>query len=144
MNVRSGPSTSTSVKTTVKHGSYVQLLATNGEWTKVLTTGGNRGYIKTKYLVETSASDTAPTAAPTQTPAPDTQNDAQGKVIFATFSAVTTDDAPMYTQNSASSAKIGVIPAGSGVTIYAFNDIWAYLSYGKYDGFVLRTALEAK
>ena len=85
--LRSGPSTGTAPVGTVRHGDVVTAYGTAGEWTAVETGAGQRGYLKSKYLVysagptlipitptpavsPTPAATPTPTAAPSPTPMP--------------------------------------------------------------------------
>ena len=85
--LRSGPSTGTVPVGTVRHGDVVTAYGTAGEWTAVETGAGQRGYLKSKYLVysagptlipitptpavsPTPAATPTPTAAPSPTPMP--------------------------------------------------------------------------
>ena len=79
--LRSGPSTGTVPVGTVRHGDVVTAYGTAGEWTAVETGAGQRGYLKSKYLVysagptlipitPTPAVSPTPAATPTPTAAP--------------------------------------------------------------------------
>ena len=133
MNVRKGPSTSTAKVTTVRHGSYVKVLGYEGEWARILTSGGSEGYVKIKYLMLGESPDQAPTA----TPVPE-----GGEVVYKTFGVRTTQETPMRTQPDDAGAVMGTLPEGAELTVYAYNDDWAYAAYGKYKGFVLKEYLK--
>lgn len=50
MNLRSGPGKGYDVKGYVHHGDKVSVLDKSGEWSKVKTSSGKTGWIKTKYI----------------------------------------------------------------------------------------------
>jgi len=56
VNMRSGPSTSTSIVTTVKFGQIVDVTAVEGEWSAI-TWNGKSGYMKNTYLVKVDGSE---------------------------------------------------------------------------------------
>ncbi|OPZ70113.1 MAG: Bacterial SH3 domain protein [Firmicutes bacterium ADurb.Bin467] len=138
--MRQGPSTDTPEVTTVKHGSYVKVLAYDGEWAEILTSGGNRGYLKIKYLMLGEEPETAVASVslpdPTETPPP-----SGGEIVYETYAATATEETPMRKQPDAGAAKLGTLPAGAELTVYAYNDDWAYAAFGPYKGFVLRIHL---
>ena len=69
--LRSGPSTDTPAVTTVRHGDVVTAYAETGEWTAVETARGQRGYLKSKYLVYEAEPTLIPvTPSPSPSPAP--------------------------------------------------------------------------
>ena len=71
--LRSGPSTDTPAVTTVRHGDVVTACAETGEWTAVETARGQRGYLKSKYLVyeaEPTLIPITPSPSPSPSPAP--------------------------------------------------------------------------
>ncbi len=69
--LRSGPSTDTPAVTTVRHGDVVTACAETGEWTAVETARGQRGYLKSKYLVYEAEPTLIPvTPSPSPSPAP--------------------------------------------------------------------------
>ena len=71
--LRSGPSTDTPAVTTVRHGDVVTACAETGEWTAVETAKGQRGYLKSKYLVyeaEPTLIPVTPSPSPSPSPTP--------------------------------------------------------------------------
>ena len=72
VNMRSGPSTSSSVIVTLANGSTVTLIEkTNSEWFKVKTSGGQTGYVNSQYLTKgSSPAPTPPPEEPEEDPAP--------------------------------------------------------------------------
>ena len=71
--LRSGPSTDTPAVTTVRHGDVVTAYAETGEWTAVETAKGQRGYLKSKYLVyeaEPTLIPVTPSPSPSPSPTP--------------------------------------------------------------------------
>ncbi len=65
LNVRKGPSTSTSIVGTLKHNTQVEVLETSGSWSRIRS-GSLTGYVMTSYLSQSVAP--APTSSPTQKP----------------------------------------------------------------------------
>ena len=66
LNVRKGPSTSTSVVGRIKHGTLVDVYSIEGNWVNI-GLNGKRGYVMKSYLVKAETSEAAPqqTAQPT-------------------------------------------------------------------------------
>ncbi len=54
LNVRSGMSTSHSIKTTLDKGTAVVVLGDNGTWSKIIYHGSNIGYVSSAYLKSAS------------------------------------------------------------------------------------------
>ena len=52
LNVRSAPSTSSNVLTSIKNSSYVTVTEKNGEWYKALYADGKSGWIYGKYVTD--------------------------------------------------------------------------------------------
>lgn len=67
LNVRKGPSTSTAIAGTLKHNAQVEVLGTEGSWSRIRS-GGLTGYVMTSYLTLSAAPAPVPTAAPTKAP----------------------------------------------------------------------------
>ena len=64
LNMRRGPSTSTSVVTRLRHGALVDVYAIEGDWVRI-GAGSARGYVMKKYLVkEESGTAAQPTVPP--------------------------------------------------------------------------------
>ena len=104
LNVRSDPSTKSSVRTVFDKGSKVEIIVDVGDkdgtkWYQVKVSGGKIGYVSSKYInttgeVKTSNSTVGSVQAPTSTPstsAPDTSKvEPQEKTIFERGEATVT------------------------------------------------------
>ena len=151
--LRSGPSTDTDPVTTVRHGDTVTAYATSGEWTAVETAMGQRGYLKSKYLVYIaeptllpvtpsptpvpsatpipSATPAAtPSASPTATPAVSpTPTSPAGTRPYGSFARVTLPSSSsrldLHAAPSTSSAILGSLEDGEYVEILADSGGWA-------------------
>ena len=128
LNVRQGPSTQTPVVTTVSHGSWVQVLATDGEWSRVRTRLGNEGYLKTQYLIPRGE---APGAG------------GQSEVVRCDLEAMVMQESEVRTGPAADAPRLAVLPAGTQVRVKAYNDEWAqvFSLSGSSSGFVLKAHL---
>ncbi len=62
----------------------------------------------------------------------------------ASVSAVTTKSLQLYKSASSSSECYGTIPKGKAVTCTKTTGDWAYITVGKYKGYVLKSGLRAK
>ena len=116
----------------------MKVLAYDGEWAEILTSGGNRGYLKIKYLMlgEEPGTAVASVSLPDPTEAP-----SGGEIVYEVFKARTTEETPMRKKPDAGAAKLGTLPVGAKLTVHAYNDDWAYAAFGPYKGFVLRIHL---
>ncbi len=141
MNIRKSATTSSAVVTTVKHGSYLQVLETGEEWCRVMTKSGKTGYIKTKYLVEVSAQEATGSAGGSAENG--SSGSGSGDVVEANFTAQTTGSVNLRAKASTSSTSLGVLAKGTKVTVLAYNDEWAYVQYGSKNGFISRKYLKA-
>ena len=134
MNVRSQPNTSCKVVTTLKHGAYVRVLAVSGQWCRVETQNGKRGYVKKQYLKKVALDPTqsAPTPAPT----------ANNGIVYADLEAKTTRKAVLRKSASTSGKALATLAKGTVVHVRAYNATWVYVDYGGKRGYILRKHLK--
>ena len=158
LTLRSAPSTTALALGALRCDARVQLLAFNDEWAMVESEDGTRGFVAMRYLNAASsggpgdqpvAEDTLRTPAPSKAPAAPDEEDEEDEVrivdldvVFCNISARTTASVTMYRKNSTSSSRICTIPAGTKLTVTAYDARWAYVKYGGKWGFVQHSYLQ--
>ena len=119
--------------TDVKKGTGVYILATNNDWAMV-EKDGNVAYIPEQYL-DIDADD--PFAGGGVDP--NDNNSAltgSSSVVIETVEAVVSDaKLTVYKSASTSSKKLGTLKQGEEVTVYAYNESWAYIRLDGEYGF---------
>ncbi len=150
LTLRDAPSTDGTFMAALPRGTKLQLLAYDDTWTKVRTSSGKQGYAARAYLSVTKP-ETPATAAPGSDGAmfddngsiyPDMQKSG-GDIVICNRAARTKRSSTLYKKNSTSSAALAEIPSGTRVTVTAYNDSWAYVTYDGMNGFVLLKNLKA-
>ena len=155
LTLRSAPSTTAAAVGALSCDARVQLLAFNDEWAMVASESGARGFVAVRYLGTVAsgglgdqpvAEDTLRTPEPSEAPAtPDEEDEVRIvdlDVVFCNISARTTTSVTMYKKNSTSSSRICTIPAGTKLTVTAYDARWAYVKYGGKWGFVQHSYLQ--
>ncbi|MDO4356375.1 MAG: SH3 domain-containing protein, partial [Clostridia bacterium] len=132
LNVRAQASTSSAVLTQVKHGTAVQVLAVDGDWSQI-SVNGVTGYVMTKYLQRAGA-EAAP--KPTGTPEPTARPSGGLGTYDILFEAQATANVNMRDSASMASDVIARVPKGATVEVVDYNDEWCYALYGEYEGFI--------
>ena len=151
VNLRSEPSTSSAKLGVLTYGTKVHITAKTSEWYRVQY-NGITGYISLPYVtVEGPATPSAvPTAAPTATPTPKPTAQPTATPKPTATPAPTTEPfidfvADGYTnvayvnlrsEPSTSSAKLGVLPYGTGVHIVAKTSEWYRVQYNGATGYI--------
>ena len=111
-------SASSAVVDRLAYGTRVQIGAYNSVWACVKA-NGQYGFVRISAL-----SAKSPVASSAQ------------DVILVECSAEAVRNAYAYARPDASAGAIGVFPKGQRVTVYAYNNAYAYVRAGKYSGFV--------
>jgi len=111
-------SESSSALATLPYGTQVQIGAYNSDWACVKY-GSTYGYIRMPKLTERS-------------PVSQSADD----VITAEFFAETTSTVSVYAQPSSASEVIGQMGSGQRVSVYAYNNAYAYIGVGQNRGYV--------
>lgn len=123
-------------KIAVKAGTQLNLLATNGDWALV-EKNGNVGYTYKGHVDVLQAEDPF-------LPNVGTGNEAENggaisggsDVVIKTIEAsVSATKLPVYKSASTSSQKLGNLYYGQQVTVYAYNENWAYICLNNRYGF---------
>lgn len=125
--------------TAVKKGMQLNVLMISGDWAMV-EKNGKLGYTYVDHL----------SPAATETPAPEKEESDQDPflpgaveedaVTIETIAAtVNVAKLPVYKSASTASKKLGTMKYGQAVTVYAYNDEWAYIGLNGKRGY---TALE--
>ena len=150
LTLRETPSTSGAFITALARGTKLQLLAYDDEWTLVRTSSGQQGYAARAYLsVSAPEATTAPQADTAESLFDDNGSiypdmaKTGGDIVICNRAARTRRTTVLYRKNSASSTALAEIPSGAHVTVTAYNDSWAYVTYGGKSGFVLLKDLKA-
>jgi len=112
----------------VPEGMELNLLAVSGPWAMV-ENGGVVAYTNAAHLTVV-------------TPEDECDDDQGGKIVTETFEAdVTADAARVYSGADERSGQVGALPKGARVTVYAYNDRWAYIGLDAARGFVKLSCL---
>ncbi len=122
LNVRSGPGTTYEAVISVAHGSTVTVVGTSGEWSQIVTSGNAKGYVMTKYL-STGSSGSSGGAASTST-------------------ATTTGNVHLRQKADKTSTSLGVVSAGTKVTILAKGAEFSQASVNGKTGYISNTYLK--
>lgn len=120
LNVRSGPSTSYKVVSSLKNGTTVKVSGSSGSWYKVEYSSGKTGYVSGQYLKFSGSSSSASTGYP----------------VTAT---VTNGGVPLKLRQRATTASsiLANIPRGSKITITGkYNSSWYTATYNGKSGYV--------
>lgn len=123
LNVRTGPSLTASVSTTLLVGTKYTVQQQKGDWLQIRLPSNKTGWVAgwlVKDTVSTTAKPTAPTGANTQSPPSSAQSGQQVK-IDATVNVYATPDA--------SQQPIGQISAGDQVTVTRTANGWSQILY---------------
>ena len=128
----------------LNEGTRVNVLYVADEWA-MLEKDGNLGYALVEFLTP-EAEYEPEESVPEDTEDPflpeEPEDDQDGDVTIETFAAqVSASSLLVYKSASTSSQKQGTLKKGQEVTVYAYNDGWAYIGLdGKY-GFCKRSGL---
>ena len=129
LNVRSKPSTSSTIVTKVKHGATVQALALSGDWVQI-SVNGQTGYVMAKYLRKAEAPQAMKQPQPTPTPMKDFGS------YDILFEAVATTNVNLREEASTSSGVIAKVPKGATVQVVDYSGQWCYALYGDHEGYI--------
>lgn len=138
-------------KVAVVQGTEMNVLATSGKWAMV-ERNGYAGYAYVQHLTPVAAKDEEssedpflPEAGDADDAATDTDTGAaeSNGVTIQTLSAkVSVAALPVYKRATTASKKLGTLKQDQQITVYAYNDTWAYIGLnGKY-GFCAKAGLE--
>ena len=125
--------------TGVSKGLKVNVLFVNGDWAMV-ERSGKLGYTYVEHLTRIEAETTPAPEQDAQDPflpetTPETQpeSDNSGVTIETVGAKVNVSSLPVYKSATTASKKLGTMKYGQQVTVYAYNDSWAYIGLnGKY------------
>ena len=129
LNVRSKPSTGSSIVTKVKNGATVRVLALSGDWAQI-SVDGQTGYVMTKYLRKAEAPQATKQPQPTPTPMKDFGS------YDILFEARATANVNMREEASTSSGVIAKVPKGETVQVVDYSGEWCYALFGDHEGYV--------
>lgn len=129
-------------KTTVKKGTALNLLATNGNWAMV----EKDGYVGYTYKGHVDVITQEDPFLPEIDD--DTEEESNGAIVGGSDVIIKTVEAsvsatklPVYKAASASSEKLGHLYYGQEVTVYAYNEKWAYVGLNNRYGFCALSGL---
>jgi len=139
MNVRQGPSTSTSSIGVIPHGTRLEVLGETGEWS-FIRVNNRTGYVKTQYLVFDDTLVPAPTTAPTPNA---TQAPSAGQYAVLTLSSTS---AKMHVRKgpSTSSESLGTIPHGTRLELLGVEGEWACVGLNGNVGYIKKQYLKVE
>ncbi len=158
LTLRAAPDADAFARGSLARGTKLRLLAYDDEWARVLTESGAEGYAARRYL-SINAPETAATARPDRDSDFWTADDneatdsgsiyrdlerADGEIVVCNRRAKLRRAATLYKKNSTSSAVVAALPSGARVTVSAYNERWAYISWNGKKGFVMLEYLKAE
>ncbi|MDE5780319.1 MAG: SH3 domain-containing protein [Lachnospiraceae bacterium] len=110
LNIRSNPSTSSTVISTLKKGTNIQIIGENGNWWRVrYTMSGNTGYVTKEYIT----------------------------IVSKSYGYVNTQSLDLYLRDINTHNIIGTIPKGTYLPIFPSEDYgWIIVLYGQTTGVV--------
>lgn len=118
LKLRSGPSTSSSVVTTMKKGTEVKKYGSSGKWWKVQTKSGKKGYCYPDYLaVKGSSSNSSNSSNPSGPKVSD------GKMYYVS----SVSNIKAYASPSTSARKLFELKGGTVLTVLKSKNGWAYM-----------------
>ena len=110
LNMRSGPDTTYKVIDTLYREARLLIYAVDGYWLKVASlSSGTEGYVYGKYVA------------------------LDGSSISAYGFGITLDDAELFASASRDSQRLGIVPRGSGLTIYYSDKVTGYYCVSVHD-----------
>lgn len=131
----------TAEKMTVKKGTALNLLATNGNWAMV-EKNGYVGYTYKGHIDVLSTEDPFQPEISDDTAENGSTITGGSNVVIQTIEAsVSSTKLPVYKSASTSSQKLGNLYYGQKVTVYAYNEKWAYIGLNNRYGFCALSGL---
>ena len=127
-------STSSKVVYTVKRGQNYTILSSDGTWAKIQN-GSHTAYI----LMSNISINSHVTATPTVVPTSATFNVPEPTPTG--LATVLKDNTKLYAQKSTSSKVVTKLDKGETFTILDMDDTWVKLQNGKYEAYILRSAV---
>jgi uncharacterized protein YgiM (DUF1202 family) len=127
LRVRSSASTSSAQIGSLPRGSYVTIDTVSNGWGRVALPYGGYGWISMVYVTPTSYSGGSSSGA-TLTPAAPSQP--------SIGTSYTTSNLNVRIGAGTGYSSLGVIPAGTSVTIHSYNGVWAYVTVAGITGYM--------
>lgn len=134
LNVRSGPSATTTVLKSLANGTIIEVIGQSGEWLKI-NASGTIGYVHQYYT--TSNLDSKPVTKPSE-PAPAPTPTPAAKLI----GKVTVNSLNVRSAGNSSASTIDKITLGTRVEVESINGYWAKIRYSGKTGYVHKSYLK--
>lgn len=127
LNLRAAATTSSSIVTTLKHGTTVAVTGESGDW-YAINAGGKAGYVMKKYV--TFSTNTPDNGG----------DDNTGKTFPATIKLSSASSTVNVRAGAGTNySKLGTLKHGAGVNVVASNGDWYKIEYGTGYGYVLKS-----
>ena len=150
LNLRSGPSSSARVLSTIPYGDMMIVVSRGPTWCGVIY-NGTAGYVMTKYISFSTAQPTAaPYLSPTAIPSIPSPTAAPTSLPVNTYIPVISSAAWVSTpsgslnlrQSPADNARIlSTIPYGAQVAVLSRGTVWCLVTYNGMQGYVMTSFL---
>lgn len=135
-------------KVAVAQGTEMNVLATSGKWAMV-ERNGYAGYAYVQHLTPVAAKDEEsdedpflPEAGEANSNGDTGANESNGVTIQTLSAKVSAAALPVYKRATTASKKLGTLKQDQQVTVYAYNDTWAYIGLNGNYGFCAKAGLE--
>ena len=128
LNLRQGPSTSTEVLASLRHGQSVTVTGESGDW-YAIEVGGYSGYVMKTYVTFDSAQG---------------EDEGGSSQLFPAKIRLAHEDSTVNVRSGAGTnySKIGSLSNGAAVNVVAQNGDWYRIEYGNGYGYVMKTYVQ--
>lgn len=142
LNLRSEPSTSSSIITLLNADEELEIISEEGNWYKVKY-GSNEGYVSKDYIELNGSLEEAPTSTSTntettsnETSPTETSNNIQVGVTAKLDKDATIKILPLINSNT-----LGTISSGEEVTIISKTNKWLFIQTNEISGWIVNTTI---
>lgn len=127
LNLRQGPSTSTDVLATLRHGQSVTVTGESGDW-YAIEVSGYAGYVMKTYVTFSE----------------DEESSSGSSEVFPAVIRLSSSSSTVNVRSGAGTnySKIGSLTNGASVNVVASNGDWYRIEYGNGYGYVMKTYVQ--
>ena len=127
LNLRQGPSTSTDVLATLRHGQSVTVTGESGDW-YAIEVSGYSGYVMKTYVTFSE----------------DEESSSSSSEVFPAVIRLSSSSSTVNVRSGAGTnySKIGSLTNGASVNVVASNGDWYRIEYGNGYGYVMKTYVQ--
>jgi len=127
LNLRQGPSTSTDVLATLRHGQSVTVTGESGDW-YAIEVSGYSGYVMKTYVTFSE----------------DEESSSGSSEVFPAVIRLSSSSSTVNVRSGAGTnySKIGSLTNGASVNVVASNGDWYRIEYGNGYGYVMKTYVQ--